>query len=101
MPMFAIVESPELFVEPVLGFDRNGNNICWLSLSPAIKNEIGTTSVPIVPGRLGEDAASVGVACFGDGTAAFTLPGRPLGWNETEVTHEGPRRTEATDVADL
>ena len=73
MSMFAMIESPELFVESVLGLDRNGDDIGGLALSSTIQDEIGATLMAIVPGGLCEDASAVRVAGLGDGTSSLPL----------------------------
>lgn len=54
-----------------------------------------------VPGGLDEDVADPGVAGFGDGAEASSLPGGVLAGNETDVGHELARVLEAAHVAEL
>jgi hypothetical protein len=88
-------------VEPVLGFDSDGNDLGRLSLAPAVEDEVCATSVSVVPGGLYENTTAVGVAGFGNGFSALALTTGPFARYETEVGHQCRGRTEATDIADL
>ena len=52
MAVFFLIESPELLVEPVLGFERDGDDVGALALAASVQDEIGATAVTIVPGGL-------------------------------------------------
>lgn len=96
-----LIESPELFVEPVLGLKRDGDDVGRLTLATSVQDEIGARAVAIVPGGFHQKSSGVGVAGFGDGTPAISLSGRTLGGNEAEVGHERSRGAEASHVVDL
>jgi hypothetical protein len=61
MTMFAMVETPELFIESVLGFHCDGNNFRRLALTAPIENKIGTTAMAIVPGGFDKNTTAVGL----------------------------------------
>jgi hypothetical protein len=63
----------ELFVESVLSFECNGDNLRRLSLSASVQDEISSGSVTVIPGSLDQKAASVDVAGLGDGPTTFSL----------------------------
>ena len=75
MSMFALVEPMELFVESVLSFECNGDNLRRLSLSPSVQDQIRSGSVTVIPGSLNEETAGMDVAGFGDGSTAFSFTG--------------------------
>jgi hypothetical protein len=101
MSMLFVVESPELFVEPVLCLDGDGHDVGRLSLASALENEIGTTAVAVVPGSLDKDAPAVGVARLSNGSPSFPLAGRSLTGHQPKVGHQGPRGAKAMYVVDL
>ncbi len=70
--MLSLIEPEELFGEPVLSFESNGNDLWWLSLSTAVEDEGRPSLVVIVPGRLNKQSSDVGVTGFGDGTSKLT-----------------------------
>ena len=74
MAVFALIEAVELLREPVLGLERDGDDLRRLSLATAVEDERGGGPVSVVPCRLNEDPAGVDVAGLGDRTAtlAFT-----------------------------
>ena len=89
--VFTLIESPELLVEPVLGFERDGDDVGGLALAPSIQDEIGAAAMPVVPGGLDEEATGVGIAGLGNGTSAISFPGGSFGGNEAEVRHQRSR----------
>jgi hypothetical protein len=101
MAVFPLIESPELVGESVLGFEGDGDDLGWLPLSAAFEDEIGAGIVTIVPGGLDEDAPSVAVTRFGDGTFSFPFSRGVFRRDEAKVGHESSGRAEATDVIDF
>jgi hypothetical protein len=101
MTTFPMIKMPELFVEPALSFESNGDDLRRLSLSTSVQDEIGTSTVTVIPGGFDEESSSVDVACLGDGSATFFLTRRVFRGNETEVGHESSGRREAMDVIDF
>ena len=75
MPVFTFVESPELLVETVLGLHGDGDDIRGLTLATSLQDQIGATSVTVVPGRLDKEPSGVNVTGLGEGTSSFTIPG--------------------------
>ena len=72
MSMLALIKPEELFGEPVLSFEGNGNDLGWLSLSSSIEDKGRPHPVMIVPGCFNEQPADVGVSGFGDGSSKLT-----------------------------
>ena len=73
MAMFALIESPELVNESVLGFHGDGDDLWRLTLPAAFEDEVGTGVVTIIPGGLDEDAPGVDVTGFGNGSSSLSL----------------------------
>jgi hypothetical protein len=48
--MFTLVETPELFVEAVLGLHGDGDDSRGLTLAASFQDKVGTTAVAVVPG---------------------------------------------------
>ena len=88
MPVFTFVESPELFVESVLGLHGDGDDIRGLPLSPSSQDQMGAAAVAVVPGGLNEEPSGVDVTGFGDGASSLAISRRAFGWHQAEVGHE-------------
>lgn len=71
--MLALIESPELFVESVLGFESNSNDGWVLSLSPSVQDEICAGAVSIIPGSFHQESSGVDVASFGDWSTSLPV----------------------------
>jgi hypothetical protein len=99
--VFTLVEVPELFVETVLGFEGNGDNSRWLTLSAPVEDEVSASSMAVVPGSFDQESSDVGVTGFGNGSPMFFIAGRVLRGNESEVGHESSGGSEASDIIDL
>jgi hypothetical protein len=99
--VFALIQMPELFVEPVLGFQGNGNDRRRLSLTSSVQDEISPCTMAIVPGGFDQETPDMNVASFGNGATVFFIAGRVLRRNESEVSHQRTRRPEASDVIDF
>ena len=88
MPVFTLVESPELLVETMLGFQGNSDNGRGLPLATSFQDQIGTTSVTVVPGGFDQESSGVNVAGLGDGTSSLAISGRSFRRHEAEVGHQ-------------
>ena len=78
VPMFSLVESPELFVETVLGFYGDGDDSRGLTLATSLQDQICTTTVVVVPGRLDEEPSGMNVTGLGDRTSSLAISGGPF-----------------------
>ena len=76
--VFALVEVPEFFVETILGFEGNGDDIRWLSLAASVEDQVRASPVSVVPGGLEEKASDVDITSFGDTTTILFGAGRAL-----------------------
>ena len=88
MAMLALVEPPELLVKTVLGLHGDGNDVRVLTLSTSFQDQIGATTMMVVPGRLDEEPSGVNVTGFGDRASSFAISGRAFGRYQAEVGHE-------------
>ena len=73
MAMLSFVESPELFVESVLGFESNGDNFGRLPLTAPPEDQVRAATMAIVPGSLDKEPSGVDVTGLGDGPASLML----------------------------
>jgi hypothetical protein len=73
--MFSLVKPEEFLGKPMLCFQGNGDDLGWLSLTPAVKDECSASLMVVVPSSLNEQSADVRVTGFGDGTSKFTRAG--------------------------
>ena len=73
--MFTLVETPELFIEAMLSFQGDSNDVRWLSLASSAQDEFGTCTMLVVPGGLHEETPSMEVASLGDGTSVLFVSG--------------------------
>jgi hypothetical protein len=101
MSMLALIKMQELLGQPVLGFEGDGDDLGWLTLSASIQDERSACIVAIVPGCLDQQAPEVNVAGFGDRSQTSSLTGRVFRGNKPDVGHEFARRRETADVIDL
>jgi hypothetical protein len=76
--MFALIEVPELFVESVLSFECNGNDVGGLPLATAVEDEVSRSLMSIVPGSLNQETPDVAVTRFGDRSPMFFVARRVL-----------------------
>ena len=66
-----MVETPELLVKPMLGFEGDGDDLWWLTLTATVQDEVGPGAMVVVPGGFDEQTTDMDVAGLGDGSPAF------------------------------
>lgn len=101
VPVFTLVKAPELFVETMLSFESDGDDVWGLPLSSASQDQVCTRAMAVVPGGLDQKPADVDVAGFGDGAPIFFVARGVFRGDEAEVSHKLAGRSEASDVVDL
>jgi len=73
MAVFALVKSPELLVEAMLGLHGDGNDGLGLTLATSRQDQIGTTSVTVIPGGFDKQSSGMDISGFGDRSFSFSL----------------------------
>ena len=73
MPVLALIQLEELFGEPVLRFEGNGNDLRGLPLTTALEDQGRACFMVVVPGCLDQETSHVRIAGLGNGTSI--LPG--------------------------
>lgn len=99
--MLTLIESPELLVETVLGFDSDSDDGRGLPLSASFEDKLGADSVSVVPGGFDQETSGMDVTGFGDGSSSFFLTGGAFRGDESKVGHQSPWGSEAPDVVDF
>jgi hypothetical protein len=73
VPVFALVKTPELFVETMLSFESDSDDIRRLTLSSAVQDQFCPGAMAVVPSGLDQKPADVDVASLGDGTSILLV----------------------------
>jgi hypothetical protein len=71
MTVFALVKSPELLVETMLGFHGDGDDGRGLTLAASFQDQVGATSVTVIPGGFDQQSSGMDIPGFGDGALSF------------------------------
>lgn len=73
--MFACIQSPELFMETMLCFHGDRDNIGRLSLAASIQDQVSATAMPIVPGSFDHEPSGMDVPCLRDRSSSLVVSG--------------------------
>lgn len=94
----AIDQVPVSFPEPHSCAVGDVNGPLRLALPALLEIPADSVWMPVIPRRLDEQSSDAFVAGFGDAPFSFRLPAGVLRRRQAQVTHELPRRGEATHV---
>jgi len=59
----------------MLGLDGDGDDSRGLTLATSLQDQVGTTAVVVVPGRLDKEPSGVNITGLGDGPSSLAISG--------------------------